>query len=100
MAGRFPEEVLQQIETCRETALAIEKYIGSRAARGRPLRRGPEHDGRGGHSGRSTMSSLGCRSTCRLKQTRHMLSATGSPNPFFSVHESVTNDRTTIGGRK
>ncbi len=27
--GRFPEEVLQQIETCRETALAIEKYIGT-----------------------------------------------------------------------
>ena len=27
--GRFPEEVLQEIETCRETALAIEKYIGT-----------------------------------------------------------------------
>ena len=28
------------------------------------------------------------------------MSATGVPNPFFSVHESVTNDRTTIAGRK
>ena len=36
----------------------------------------------------------------RLKQMQAMLTATGVPNPYFSVHESVTNDRTSIAGRQ
>jgi 8-amino-7-oxononanoate synthase len=36
----------------------------------------------------------------KLKQTQAMLVATGIPNPFFSVHESVTNDRTWVAGRE
>jgi 8-amino-7-oxononanoate synthase len=34
----------------------------------------------------------------RLKDTMALLSATGAPNPYFSVHESVTRDTTVIGG--
>lgn len=97
--GRFPEEVLQQIETCRETALAIEKYIGTE----------PRVDGR--HRQHPTMRTEGeiPQEYCdfsqmpeyvRLKQTQALLSSTGLSNPFFSVHESVTNDRTWIGGRQ
>ena len=61
--GRFPEEVLQQIETCRETALAIEKYIGT----------APRVDGRFGNPARvrparerfleNTTNSVGCLNT-------------------------------------
>jgi 8-amino-7-oxononanoate synthase len=36
----------------------------------------------------------------RLKSTMHMLTMTGVPNPYFSVHERVTNDTTMIGGRE
>ncbi len=36
----------------------------------------------------------------RLKETESLLSATGLPNPYFSVHQSITNDRTRIGGRE
>jgi 8-amino-7-oxononanoate synthase/acyl carrier protein len=97
--GRFPEEVLQQIETCRETALAIEKYIGA----------APRVDGR--YRQRPDASDPAeipqeyydfarMPEYVKLKQTQAMLVATGIPNPFFSVHESVTNDRTSIAGRK
>ena len=36
----------------------------------------------------------------RLQKTKKLLASTGLPNPYFSVHESVTNDTTTIGGRE
>jgi 7-keto-8-aminopelargonate synthetase-like enzyme len=36
----------------------------------------------------------------RLKQTMTILQSTGLPNPYFSVHEGITCDTTTIGGRK
>ena len=33
--GRFPEDVLPQIETCREVAAAVETYLGPAAASAR-----------------------------------------------------------------
>lgn len=97
--GRFPEEVLQQIETCRETALAIEKYIGTE----------PRVDGRfHREQGESSLADdipreyydFACIPEYRkLKQTQALLATTGVPNPFFSVHESVADDQTVIAGR-
>ena len=97
--GRFPEEALQQIETCRETALAIEKYLGTE----------PRVDGRFHDSGQQAGGDAipaehyqfaQMPEYVKLQQTKAMLSATGMPNPFFSVHESITNDRTVVGGRE
>ena len=97
--GRFPEEALQQIETCRETALAIEKYMGT----------DPRVQGRfrlGGDAQRvgpvpvENYDFAKMPEYLKLKQTQAMLSGTGLSNPFFSVHESVTNDRTVIGGKE
>lgn len=87
--GRFPEDVLPQLETCREVVDAVEKYLGGgeprTAADDLPpenyrFDRYPEY--------------------LRLKQTQEMLERAGIGNPYFKVHEGVTNDTTTIGGRE
>ncbi|HHK43101.1 MAG TPA: aminotransferase class I/II-fold pyridoxal phosphate-dependent enzyme, partial [Planctomycetaceae bacterium] len=96
--GRFPEEVLAEIETVREVAQAIAKYMGTEPKRRRKLdvpveelerREIPPSDYRFAEFPEYK----------RLKQTMQMLSATGMPNPYFSVHESQTRDTTVIGGR-
>ncbi len=97
--GRFPEEVLQQIETCRETALAIEKYIGAAPRVDGRFRQRPETVGQA-EIPQEYYEFARMPEYVKLKQTQAMLVATGIPNPFFSVHESVTNDRTSIAGRK
>ncbi|MFO0870804.1 MAG: aminotransferase class I/II-fold pyridoxal phosphate-dependent enzyme [Pirellulales bacterium] len=100
--GRFPEEVLQQVETCHEVALAIEKYLGStpRANVG-PVSR------EAASSGASTKEIppefydfARMPEYLRLRQTMELLQGTGVPNPYFSVHERVTCDTTVIGGRE
>jgi 8-amino-7-oxononanoate synthase/acyl carrier protein len=97
--GRFPEEVLQQIETCRETALAIEKYIGTEPRVDGRLRRMPDTANEG-EIPREYYEFGRMPEYVRLKQAQAVLSATGVPNPFFSVHDSVTNDRTSIAGKQ
>jgi 8-amino-7-oxononanoate synthase len=100
--GRFPEEVLAEIETCREVALAIQKYIG-RTPRAdlRPLAEAESQPAK-------TLNDVPAESYQfallpeykRLMKTKSLLSATGIPNPYFSVHETVTRDTTVIGGRE
>ena len=82
MAGGFPEEVLQQIETCRETALAIEKYIGA----------APRVDGRFGNAPSTTATGeipaenyefARMPEYIKLKQTQAMLVGHGRAEPLF-----------------
>ncbi|MBM4091713.1 MAG: aminotransferase class I/II-fold pyridoxal phosphate-dependent enzyme, partial [Planctomycetes bacterium] len=97
--GRLPEEALQQICTCRDLALAVEQYIGTE----------PRVLGRFRQESPNKASEEIPVEYCdfgktpeylALKQTMGMLAATGVPNPYFSVHQGVTNDRTIIGGRE
>jgi 8-amino-7-oxononanoate synthase/acyl carrier protein len=100
--GRFPDEVLQQIETCREVAAAVEKYIGSEPIVHREFR-GAEATTRaqaGGEIPAEYYQFGKMPEYVRLKQTMNMLLATGVPNPYFNVHERVTNDTTMIAGRE
>ena len=91
--GRFPEEILPQLETCREVVDAVERYLGAepRAGRARPeayevpeenyqIARFPEY--------------------VKLRQNLDLLESTGIGNPYFTVHQGLTNDRTMIGGRE
>ncbi|MCU0960941.1 MAG: aminotransferase class I/II-fold pyridoxal phosphate-dependent enzyme [Pirellulaceae bacterium] len=98
--GRFPEEVLQQIETCRETALAIEKYIGTQPRVDGRFHRVPSETPRADEVPREYYDFACMPEYLKLKQTQALLTATGVPNPFFSVHESVTSDHTVIAGRE
>lgn len=99
--GRFPEDVLAEVETIRDVALAIERHMGTTPVRKRL----------------STAEELGPRPDTyvvpdeffsfgkmpeyrRLRQTMQQLLVAGVPNPYFSVHESLTRDTTVIGGRR
>lgn len=97
--GRLPEHVLQHIETCRETALAIEQYIGTE-----PLVKGRFREAATSQSKDDVPPEnyqfSHMPEYVKLRQTKAMLSATGVPNPYFSVHEAVTNDRTVIDGKE
>ncbi|MFV1964566.1 MAG: aminotransferase class I/II-fold pyridoxal phosphate-dependent enzyme [Pirellulaceae bacterium] len=102
--GRFPEEVLAEIETCREVALAIQKYIGSE-----PRTRDAPVAADEGARPHKTLDDVPAETYQfarmpeyqRLQQAKSLLSATGVPNPYFGVHERVTRgDTTVIGGRE
>jgi 8-amino-7-oxononanoate synthase len=98
--GRFPEDVLQEIYTCREVAEAIQTHIGTEpkvrrelstisSPRAMPEEVPPEY---------YTFSKL--PEYMKLLETKRMLLSTGLPNPFFTVHEANTRDTAQIGGRE
>lgn len=92
--GRFPEQVLPQIETCREVTEAIIDHM--------PL------------EGRTKVQATAAAveipvdayriaefpEVRALEQNFAMVRDAGLENPYFSVHEGLTNDRTRIGGRE
>ncbi len=90
--GRFPEHVIAEMSTCREVIDAVQKHLvngrdtrtPSRAVEISPenyrFDRYPEY--------------------IKLRQNLEMLESTELGNPFFKVHERVSNDRTVIGGRE
>jgi 8-amino-7-oxononanoate synthase/acyl carrier protein len=92
--GRFPEQVLPQIETCREVTEAIIDHM--------PL------------EGRTKVQATAAAAEIpvdayriaefpevrALEQNFAMVRDAGLENPYFSVHEGLTNDRTRIGGRE
>lgn len=88
--GRFPESVLGDLETVRQVVEAIEKHlnVGKSAASG-------EKD-----IPRECYDFAATPEYRRLKATMNMLAMPGIQNPYFSVHERVTNDTTMIGGRE
>ena len=99
-SGRFPDEVLQEIETVAEVVSAIEKHFSinghlpelasdqstSVISKGKipeafyQLEKMPEY--------------------IRLKRTEEEIAATGIRNPFFSVHEGRIGDTTVIDGKE
>jgi len=91
--GRFPEEVLTQLETCRQVVEAVEKYLGTEP---RPVAGPPE--------GYQPPAEHYCVTEfpeyVKLRERLDMLERSGLGNPYFTVHEGVTNDRTIIGGRE
>jgi 8-amino-7-oxononanoate synthase/acyl carrier protein len=92
--GRFPDSVLPTMETCGEVVEAIQEFMGGelkdRTAKPQAYVV-PEEDYRFAKSAEYQ----------RLQENfKLMTTAEGMTNPFFTVHESVTNDRTTIGGQE
>lgn len=88
--GRFPEELLPQLETCRQVVEAVEKHLGQGAEP---------------HQGRGEIPLENYRfdrnpDYLKLKQNLEMLESSGLGNPYFNVHQRVTNDTTLIDGRE
>ena len=91
--GRFPESVLPAMETCGEVVEAIQKHMGGqvKAKSVRPSQLiVPEED------------YLITKSAeyLRLQKNLEMTRQPGHSNPFFTVHEGITNDRTKIAGQE
>ena len=97
--GRFPEDVLAEIETVREVTAAIETYIG---AEPRLQRQAAATEGLWAPQGEIPPECYDFAQMPeykRLKQTMSLLTTMGVANPYFSAHERVARDTTTIGGR-
>jgi 8-amino-7-oxononanoate synthase len=89
--GRFPQEILIELETTRQVIAAVEKYLGgaSRTDESRPA----------GEISPETYNFDLFPEYRQLRQRLDMLESSGLGNPFFGVHEGITNDRTVIGGK-
>ncbi len=98
--GRFPEEVLQEIETVREIAEALETLFGKDRVLSDLAPSGED-----AAAVERTIAPEEYRFDLlpeyrRLKQTMTQFDLTGIPNPYFSVHQGVTRDTTVIGGKE
>jgi 8-amino-7-oxononanoate synthase/acyl carrier protein len=110
--GRFPEQVLDEIETIGQTALAIERYLPSGAeSRAESLLRGESISGDSTEFARPDSASSAPQvepednveqfaEYRRLKATMRQLLMTGVPNPYFTIHEGVVRDTTIVDGRE
>lgn len=120
--GRFPQEVLDSIETVGETALAIQTHLSTNAVAiaNRVDATGSLKNGAasrtGGDGGLNGTHAITDRQPARveepedrieqfpeykrLQQTTTQMLMTGVPNPYFTVHDSVVRDTTVIGGRE
>jgi 8-amino-7-oxononanoate synthase len=87
--GRIPEDVAPELQSLREVACAVQRYLGAGAAPVRPLEDIPPEDYR-----------IECFPECvQIRESIEWLRASGL-HPYFSVHESVTRDTTCIDGRQ
>ena len=96
--ARFPEQVLPQIETCREVSEAIldhmpvkDQYRTQAASATPPPAAEIPVD---------SYDIAEFPEVRALEQNFAMVREAGLENPYFSVHEGLTNDRTVIGGRE
>ena len=114
--GRFPEQVLDEIETIGQTALAIQRYLPPGGeARAEALLSGAAIDvvspiGAGGTTAATESSPAPAvePEDCveqfaeyrRLQATMRQMLMTGVPNPYFTVHESIVSDTTVVDGQE
>ncbi|MDG2223421.1 MAG: aminotransferase class I/II-fold pyridoxal phosphate-dependent enzyme [Rubripirellula sp.] len=111
--GRFPEQVLDEIETIGQTALAIERYLppGGEARAEAFVRAGipsagePHAADRSGNAAPAEAvepedSIEQFAEYRRLKATMRQMMMTGVPNPYFTVHENTVRDTTLVDGKE
>jgi 8-amino-7-oxononanoate synthase len=91
--GRFPEDVLPDLETPRQLIEAVEKYLGTQP-------RPPRDRSADAEIPPATYRFEQFPEYAKLRESLDMLDASGLGNPFFAVHEGRTTDHTTIAGRE
>ncbi|MGB0599048.1 MAG: aminotransferase class I/II-fold pyridoxal phosphate-dependent enzyme [Rubripirellula sp.] len=111
--GRFPEQVLDEIETIGQTALAIERYLppGGEARAEEFIKSGITSTGEPNAADRSGTEAATetvepedsveqFAEYRRLKATMRQMMMTGVPNPYFTVHENTVRDTTLVDGKE
>lgn len=96
--GRFPEDVLQEIETVREISEALETHFGKSKLR-QPDTAAETQSPSEREITEEDYVFHRLPEYQRLKQTMAQFEMTGVPNPYFSVHEGLTRDTTQIDGQ-
>ncbi|HTU24479.1 MAG TPA: aminotransferase class I/II-fold pyridoxal phosphate-dependent enzyme, partial [Pirellulales bacterium] len=91
--GRFPEEILNQIETPREVAAAVDRYLGHGAPVARPREKA-------GEIPPAYYRFEQFPEYLKLKHLQSEVRGSGLADPYFKVHEGVIADTTSIGGRE
>ena len=91
--GRFPEEILPDLETTRQLVAAVEKYLGTEP-------RPPSVRPADAEIPPATYRFDQFPEYVKLRENLDMLEASGLGNPFFVVHDGPTTDRTIIAGRE
>lgn len=92
--GRFPPEILPDLETCAQVVEAVEKYLGQGEQEQRVVL-APDQDIPPEFYQFDQFPEY-----VALQERLRFSEASGLGNPFFTVHEGITNDRTIIGGRE
>ncbi|MEN1679005.1 MAG: aminotransferase class I/II-fold pyridoxal phosphate-dependent enzyme [Planctomycetota bacterium] len=88
--GRFPEEAILAMETCRDVVEAVEANLlggGEKDAGPRPITRGD-------------YVFAESKEYRKLRENFELAERMGITNPYFTQHEGVTNELTTIGGKQ
>ncbi len=91
--GRFPEEIFPDLETCRQVVEAVETYLGSEP-RERPVVPA-NHEIPNEYYQIAQFPEY-----VQLKQSLDMAKVMGVENPFFTIHQGLTNDETIIDGQR
>jgi 8-amino-7-oxononanoate synthase len=94
--GRFPEQVLPMIETCREVAEAIIDHLPGAGE----ILAGSDTSEATGEVPEEAYRIEAFPEVRALEQNFQMIRDAGLENPYFSVHEGVAGDCTRIGGRE
>lgn len=101
--GRFPDEVLQEIETVGEVAAAVEQYIANGkngVAHQNEVAPPPTRKKFDGEVPERYYQIEKMPEYLRFERLRTMMQGSGIRNPFFSVHEGRIADTTVIEGKK
>ena len=109
--GRFPEQVLDEIETVAQTALAVERYLPPGAqARAEAVLSGTNGDAQAvvpTSNHKPVAVAVDPEDDIeqfaeyqRLKATMQQMALTGVPNPYFTVHDAVVRDTTVVDGQE
>ena len=101
--GRFPQEVLAEIETIRDVALAIETHFGdaipltvTAASEGPAIPQRPDdYEPPVEYYRFDQMPEIQA-----LRQQRERLLAADAKNPYYQVHEGRTRDTSIVNGRE
>ncbi|MEM9410331.1 MAG: aminotransferase class I/II-fold pyridoxal phosphate-dependent enzyme, partial [Planctomycetota bacterium] len=99
-SGRFPDEVLQEIETVREVVAAIEQHFSINGVLPEVSSQSSSSVIANGKIPEAFYKLEKMPEYIRLKRTEEEIEATGIRNPFFSVHEGRIGDTTIIDGKE
>ncbi|MCG8583193.1 MAG: aminotransferase class I/II-fold pyridoxal phosphate-dependent enzyme, partial [Pirellulales bacterium] len=98
-AKRFPnEDAYAHIATVRELIAAVETHLGTVPKTTRSIRGVSQEATRDITPDMYRFDQF--PEYARLKQTFQLLNEAKVHNPYFNVHESITNDTTVIGGER